>query len=100
MYTKRLSCMLPGNMHYHAHIDINPRGFLRVYLVESNQVHEAEFEDLRFERHGSIPSVVCCEYAKPPQKDWHVYLSLKDARELINSIVEASEEYEILMRDL
>ncbi|MEJ2763863.1 hypothetical protein VV869_07770 [Photobacterium sp. MCCC 1A19761] len=100
MYTKRLSCILPGNMHYHAHIEINPKGYLRVHLVEVDQTYEAAFKDLRFERHGTLPSIVCCEFAKPPQKDWHVYLSVNDARALIHSMVEASEEYEALMRDL
>lgn len=100
MFTKRLSCILPGNLHHHAHIDINPKGFLRVYIVENKQSYSAKFEDLRFERDGSMPHVVCCEYTKPPLKSWHVFLSLDDARELINSMIEEEEEYEILMRDL
>lgn len=100
MYTKRLSCLLPGKLHYHAHIDINPKGFLRVNIVENKHSYSAKFVDLRFERNGSIPSVVCCEYIKPPLKSWHVYLSSNDARELINSMVEAEDEYETLMRDL
>ena len=100
MYTKRLSCLLPGNLHYHAHIDINPKGFLRVYIVENKQSYSAKFDDLRFERDGVTPSVVCCEYIKPPLKSWHIYLSVNDARELIKSIVEAEDELEIMMRDL
>lgn len=100
MYTKRLSCLLPGKLHFHAHIDINPKGYIRVRIVEKKQTHVAKFEDLRFEYKHSCPGVVCCEYARPPEKHWHFYLSANDARELISSMVEAEDEYEILMRDL
>ena len=100
MHTKHLSCLLPGKRHHHARIDINPKGFIRVNIVENKQSYTAKFEELCFECKGSIPSVVCCDLISPSRKHCRIYLSSDDARALLNSMVEAQEEYEILMRDL
>ena len=100
MYIKHRSYTLADKMHHHAHVAVNPAGFLHVDIIEVHQEFDAEFEDLRFEDNGKTTGLVCTDNCKPRHELWHVDLTCDDAKELDTLIQEAKEEYEILMRDL
>ena len=100
MYIKHRSYTLADKVHNHAHVAVNPAGFLHVDIIEEHQEFDAEFDDLCFEVRGKTTELVCTDNGKPRHEIWHVDLTCDDAKELVTLIEEAKEEYEILMRDL
>ncbi len=80
----------------HAHIEVNPVGKLRVEIVELQECHSTEFNDLSFENHGN-ETRVC---GRDDENKWQFKLAISDADELSHLVDAANEEYEILMNDL
>ncbi|CAE6943967.1 hypothetical protein [Vibrio sp. B1FLJ16] len=80
----------------HAHIEVNPVGKLNVEIVELQECHSTEFDDLSFESRGNEARVCGKENADK----WYFKLAMTDAMELSHLVEEANEEYETLMNDL
>ncbi|WP_159650998.1 hypothetical protein [Vibrio atypicus] len=96
MITVHRNYQLQDANHFHAHVEINPIGQLDVDIIENKQHHQAEFEELKFEK-TSKHTRLCATHGK---QRWQVALDDKDAKELDRLIREANEEFETLMRDL
>ncbi|EEY71220.1 hypothetical protein VHA_003079 [Grimontia hollisae CIP 101886] len=73
---------------------------MEVEILEKRQRHAAEFEHLKFERSGRVTKLVGKHTSNGKPVHWQLPLANDDAKELENLIEEASEELEILMRDL
>ncbi len=80
----------------HAHIEVNPVGKLKVELVELQECHSTEFDDLSFESRGNEIRI----WGKENANRWQLKLAASDAMELSHLVEEANEEYETLMSDL
>ncbi|MDN3612149.1 hypothetical protein ACODM8_15745 [Vibrio ostreicida] len=87
---------LKGTRHFHAHIEVNPAGLLGVDIIEKNEHHQAELCNVSFEKLEGKTRIK----GKEAQDDWQMDLNDQDATELRRLIIEANEEFEILMRDL
>lgn len=87
---------LPNTPELHARFAVNPIGKLEVEIIELNEHHSTDFEDLSFESKGCSIEVCGKEQAVP----WRYDLTINDALELSTLVEEANEEYETLMRDL
>lgn len=96
MITKHRDYQLQDSNHFHAHVEINPVGVLDVEILENKQHHQAEFNELSFMKIGGHTRL-CGQHDKKP---WQLALANKDAEEINRLIDQASEELEILMRDL
>lgn len=96
MISKHRNYQLKDVNHSRAHIEINPIGLIDVELVENKQHLRAEFSEVSFQKVGGHTRLCGRQNKKP----WQVELNNKDADEVNRLIDEASEEYEILMRDL
>tara|TARA_Y100001956_G_C4128832_1_gene192177 strand:+ start:5744 stop:6034 length:291 start_codon:yes stop_codon:yes gene_type:complete len=96
MITKHRDYQLQDNNHFHAHVEINPIGVLDVEIVENKQHHQAEFSELSFMKVDGHTRLCGRQDATP----WQLELNNKDAEEINRLIDQASEELEILMRDL
>ncbi|MGF1681813.1 hypothetical protein [Photobacterium minamisatsumaniensis] len=90
--------LLQGNNQHHAHIHINPIGELDIDIIESEQHHSAEFDDLTFKCSGAMTTLVGVD--PKVNKQWHLSLDNRDAEELNVLITQATEEFEVLMKDL
>ncbi|GAB2666813.1 hypothetical protein [Vibrio panuliri] len=87
---------LTNSPNLHAHFEVNPTGKLAVEIIELNQRHMTEFDDLVFQSNqGGIE--VCGKEQRVP---WRCHLAISDALELSTLVEEANEELEVLMRDL
>lgn len=93
--THRQYC-LTNRPNLHAHFQVNPVGKLEVEIIELQEHHSTEFNDLCFESKGSCIKVSGKEQSVP----WQCHLAVSDALELSSLVEEANEEYEMLMRDL
>ncbi len=80
----------------HARIEVNPVGKLDVEIVELNERHSSEFDDLSFESSKGVIRVC----GKEDTAVWHLSLKNGDGLELSTLVDKANEEYETLMRDL
>ena len=80
----------------YTHIEVNPVGKLEVEIVELQERHITEFEDLSFEIRGAQTRI----YGKEGMVPWQFNLAKPDALELPHLVDEANEEYETSMRDL
>ncbi|EGQ8505831.1 TPA: hypothetical protein N2889_005204 [Vibrio parahaemolyticus] len=87
---------LSSSSELHAHVKVNPVGRLEVEIIELEERHTTEFDDLSFESRGCETRVCGKEDATP----WQFNLAVTDALELSHLVEEANEEYEILMNDL
>ncbi len=96
MITVHRHYSLPERPNMHTHFEVNPTGRLEVEIIELNEKHSTEFEDLSFESTGT--GVRVC--GKDQSTAWRCELQVKDALELSSLVEEANEEYEALMRDL
>jgi len=96
MITVHRDYELVGMNHSHARIEINPTGLIDVEIMENKQHLQAEFSELSFKKVGGHTRLC----GKQNKKPWQVELENKDAEEINRLIDAASEEYEILMRDL
>ncbi|WP_194437919.1 hypothetical protein [Vibrio fluminensis] len=93
--THRKYC-LSNRPNLHAHFEVNPIGKLDVEIIELQEHHTTEFDDLTFKSKGNCIEVSGKEHSVP----WQCNLAVSDALELSTLIEEANEEYEVLMRDL
>ena len=84
----------PPNVH--ARVEVNPAGKLEVEIVELNERHSSEFNDLYFEL--SAGAIRVC--GKGETAAWQLSLKNGDGLELSTLVNNANEEYETLMRDL
>ncbi|KXF81807.1 hypothetical protein [Enterovibrio coralii] len=100
MHARHRNYLLKDTKQLHAHVQVIPTGLVEVEIVENRQCHAAEFEHLRFERSGRVTKLVGKHTSNGKPVHWQLPLTNADARELENLIEEASEELEILMRDL
>ncbi|MDD1782676.1 hypothetical protein LRP49_16005 [Enterovibrio sp. ZSDZ35] len=100
MQARHRNYLLKDTKQLHAHVQVIPTGLIEVEIVEKHQCHAAEFEHLRFERSGRVTKLVGKHTSNGKPIHWQLPLANDDARELENLIEEASEELEILMRDL
>ncbi|PFG57920.1 hypothetical protein ATG66_0420 [Vibrio sp. ES.051] len=87
---------LSNSSGLHAHVEVNPVGKLEVEIVELQERHTTEFDNLSFESCG-CETRICGQDETTP---WQVNLAVTDALELSHLVEEANEEYEILMNDL
>lgn len=87
---------LKDSKRCHANFEVNPTGLLDVEIVELHKHHQADLDDVKFEKIAG-KTRLCCKQNKKP---WAIELDDKDAKELSTLIVEANEEFETLMRDL
>ena len=87
---------LSNSPDLHAHVEVNPVGKLEVEIVELQERHITEFEDLSFESRGA-QTRIC---GKEDTVLWQFILAKTDALELSHLVDEANEEYETLMSDL
>ncbi|EGU49384.1 hypothetical protein VII00023_10120 [Vibrio ichthyoenteri ATCC 700023] len=96
MITVERKYCLSDSPDLHARVEVNPLGKLEVEIIELNQRHSSEFDDLSFIcSEGGIR--VC---GKDNALSWHLSLATGDGLELSNLVDNAHEEYETLMRDL
>lgn len=100
MLTRFRDYTLSSPTHHHAHVAVNPTGRVEVEILEESTNLEAEFEEVRFERKGNLTELVASHLEEGQQHTWQLPLANNDARDLEKLIDEASEELEILMRDL
>lgn len=100
MIKKHRNYLLKDATRLHAHVHVIPTGLLEIEIVEKRQYHAAEFEHLHFERKGKITELVGKDTLCGKPIKWQVPLKNEDANELEQLIEQASEELEILMRDL
>ncbi|MBD1555618.1 hypothetical protein HC752_01550 [Vibrio sp. S9_S30] len=100
MLARHLDCALNDVSHSKAHIEVNPTGVVAVEIHESHQRLRTEFDSLRFERKGNVTELVGETPNARKGKTWRLPLCHRDARVLQECIEDASEELEILMRDL
>lgn len=84
----------------HANIRVIPTGVLEVSIQDENDKMQAEFAQLLFSSTGEKTELVCRNSVSCDDVNWYLELSNADARELLQLIEQAEEEFEILMRDL
>ncbi len=87
---------LTNDKHLHAHVVVNPVGLFELEIVELNERHTTDFDNLLFESTKAGTKIRSKERTDP----WQVFLANKDAREITHLIDEANEEYEDLMTNL
>lgn len=87
---------LSNSPNLHARIEVNPTGILDVEIVELNERHTTQFDDLSFKSDRGAVHVCGKEKASP----WQLSLATGDGLELSTLVDNANEEYETLMRDL
>ncbi|NLS12046.1 hypothetical protein HGP28_03955 [Vibrio sp. SM6] len=80
----------------HIHIEVNPTGKLDLKVCETQVHHVTEFDNIRFDVGQNKTVLLGTDHSNP----WQYTLSSKDAVELNHLIAEASEQLEILLRDL
>ena len=91
-----IECIVYRIVQIYTHIEVNPVGKLEVEIVELQERHITEFEDLSFEIRGAQTRI----YGKEGMVPWQFNLAKTDALELPHLVDEANEEYETSMRDL
>ncbi len=92
--------LLKDTKQLHARVHVIPTGSLEIEIIEKDQHHAAEFEHIHFERNGRITKLIGENTAQGKPIKWQLPLAKDDADELQNLIEAATEEFEILMRDL
>lgn len=100
MLARHRDYLLKDKKKLHAHVQIIPTGSVEIEIVEKHQCHAAEFKEIHFERKGSVTQLVGIHTSNGKPTQWQVPFTNDDAKELEHLIDEASEEFEILMRDL
>ncbi|MDD1796089.1 hypothetical protein L4D06_18275 [Enterovibrio makurazakiensis] len=100
MLARRRNYLLKDTKQLHANVHVIPTGTIEVEIVEKHQCHAAEFEHLRFERSGRVTKLVGKHTSNGKPVQWQLPLANDDAKELESLIEQATEELEILMRDL
>ncbi|GAA5647839.1 MULTISPECIES: hypothetical protein [Vibrio] len=99
MIAKHRNYLLMGTEYFHARMQVNPVGVLDVDIVENQQHYRSNFDDLKFEKQGKHVRVIGREEVRGA-RPWQLTLAEKDADDLHQIIEQASEELEILHRDL
>lgn len=92
--------LLKDSKQLHARVEVIPTGLLEIEIIEKHQTHAAEFEHIQFERKGRVTQLIGQNDNNGKAITWKLPLANDDAKELEHLIEEASEELEILMRDL
>lgn len=82
--------------HYHAHVAINPVGFIDIDIEENEQHHSAKFSELIFKKVDGCTQLIGRHAGRP----WQVALHDHDAAEVHRLIDQAADEFEVLMCDL
>ncbi|WP_428773982.1 hypothetical protein [Vibrio sp.] len=100
MLAKHRNYLLQDAKPLHAHVEVIPTGLIAVEILEKHQNHQSEFDQLHFDRSGNTTKLVGKEVYRGRPVEWQLPLAEQDANELEHLIEEASEELEILMRDL
>lgn len=100
MMERHRNYLLKNTKKLHAHVHVIPTGLVEIEILEKHQCHAAEFEHLHFERNGKITQLVGKNTSNGKPVQWQIPLANDDAKELEYLIEEATEEFEILMRDL
>lgn len=99
MYAKHRRYILVGEIHRTANFTINPIGFLHLDVVGTPTKVKVDFNDLLFEKYEEITKIT--GISENNKNDyWNIELDNNDAKELQQSINEAIDEYEIMMKDL
>ena len=100
MLSRHRDYLLQDTKHLRAHFEVIPTGIVEVEIVDKKECHSAEFDKVRFERRGKVAKLVGQTQSGNKKVQWQVPLTVVDAEELEQLIEDASEELEILMRDL
>lgn len=100
MMERHRNYILKSNKQLHASVNVIPTGLIEIEIIEKQQCHAAEFDHLHFERDGKLTTLVGENTSNGKPVQWQVPLANDDAKELEHLIEEATEELEILMRDL
>ncbi|MFD2180517.1 hypothetical protein [Veronia pacifica] len=100
MLSKHRDYLLQDTKHMRAHFQVNPTGIVEVEIIDNKEYHSAEFDKVKFERRGKVTKLVGQTVSGNKKVQWQVPLAIEDANELAQLIEDASEELEILMRDL
>ncbi|ANS86190.1 hypothetical protein VSVS12_02430 [Vibrio scophthalmi] len=87
---------LSNNPNLYARIEVNPIGQLDVEIIELNERHTTQFDDLSFKCSQGVIHVCGKEQTLP----WQLSLATGDGLELSTLVDNANDEYETLMRDL
>lgn len=98
MFAKRRAYILAKKTHPKAQVTVNPTGNLHIDVKDEKKALDGNFEDLSFKQDGKITVLFCLKHDN--QRYWRIELSEKDAKELIQLIHEAEDEFELIMRDL
>ena len=99
MYAKHRRYILVGKKHHTANFTINPIGFLHLDVVGTPKKVKVDFNDLLFVNYGRITKITSIS-KNNKNNYWNIELDSNDATELQQSIDEAIDEYEIMMKDL
>lgn len=100
MLNRQCDYVLTGESPVHAHIVVNPTGWLEVEIAERGQCFVAELDKVFFRRGEQSMQLVCECAAAATVRQVSLSLESQDAFELYRMIDDARQELECLMCDL